>query len=169
MSIDITNYNILMLWEYMINVGYDVYHNKRNGYDEWQIWKSILSNMKLPNYDNLDINQNIIKIIKDHLIIKNDKNEYVDCCFYTKQFNICNNEKEIYHFFIQMFRISLMSNYRLSLLKLLQIAYNIGQYNAARIKKEYIDDINNFFDEHNLGNLETFINKKYFDIIPIVK
>lgn len=72
--------------------------------------------------------------------------------------NDVNDElKECHHFLIQHFRIAAMcTDSKITIAKLMQLAYNAGQLNAQRNK--YNNSIIAFYDEHKLGDITTFIS-----------
>lgn len=118
--------------------------------------------------------------MEDLDIIKIDDNiKYISKSFYNpggkededSTFNYdgitLHNKKEINHFFIQHFRIPKLMNYEVSVLKLLQIAYNAGQFKAEREnKKSYSKKILNFYDKYNLDKISAFA-KNISRCVPI--
>lgn len=74
---------------------------------------------------------------------------------------ILSNEVERHHFFIQLFRIMHLAynldQEGLSMLKLMQIAYNIGQFKAAHQQKAYPKELIEFFDTNKLGEISTYV------------
>jgi hypothetical protein len=59
------------------------------------------------------------------------------------------------HFIVQLFRIPSMFNFQIPYVKLMQIAYNIGQTLAHL--HEYDSCVVEFFVEHKLDQLDTFV------------
>lgn len=73
-----------------------------------------------------------------------------------------NNEKKINinkpnHFLIQLFRIPKMSDDSLSHLKLMQIAYNIGQLKFEFEQNTFDKTIENFFKENSMEEINTYV------------
>jgi hypothetical protein len=68
-----------------------------------------------------------------------------------------NNLDESSHFFIQHFRILKLENYTLSVVKLMQIAYNSGQLLAQNVISRYDPVVFDFFTRNNLGELNTYV------------
>lgn len=61
----------------------------------------------------------------------------------------------IEHFVVQLFRIPSMFNYQIPYVKLMQIAYNVGQTMAHL--HEYDSHVVEFFVDHKLDQLNTFV------------
>lgn len=59
------------------------------------------------------------------------------------------------HLFVQHFRIPAMCGSELPYVKLMQIAYNAGQFSACRA--HFSENILKFYNAHKLGECETFI------------
>lgn len=68
-----------------------------------------------------------------------------------------DNQVEPEHFFIQHYRILVTSNFELSPMKLMQVAYNIGQLKAQNKIKKYDDKLIEYYKSNNLNNVNTFI------------
>lgn len=70
-----------------------------------------------------------------------------------------DNTNESHHFIIQHFRIPKLEKYCLSFVKVLQIAYNIGQARAV-FEKENIYGVafQKYYETHRLGQIDTYIN-----------
>lgn len=77
-----------------------------------------------------------------------------------------NNEVEQDHFFIQHYRILNTSNFELSPMKLMQVAYNIGQLKAQNKMNKYDDKLMEYYIAHELNNIKTFVD---IDNIKLVK
>lgn len=68
-----------------------------------------------------------------------------------------DNQVEPEHFFIQHYRILVTSKFELSPMKLMQVAYNIGQLKAQNKIKKYDDKLMEYYKSNNLNNINTFI------------
>ena len=69
-----------------------------------------------------------------------------------------DNQVESEHFFIQHYRILVTSNFELSPIKLMQVAYNIGQLKAENNINKYDEKLMEYYKSNNLNNISTFIN-----------
>jgi hypothetical protein len=77
-----------------------------------------------------------------------------------------DNQVEIDHFFIQHYRLLVTSNFELSALKLMQVAYNIGQLKAQNKFNKYDDKLMEYYKSNNLNNISTFVD---IDDVKLVK
>ena len=140
-------------FESVIEFGYYVRKTEKNGLQEWRLLRDHIDGI-----DTFVIN-NEFKMLCESLNYNKEENDndhqrvkiIVDDVTY-------NNESLCDHFFIQLFRIPRMENYNLSTVKLLQLAYNIGQLKYEIDRNKHCASA--FFDEHKLGLLETYIGKK---------
>ena len=114
------------LFTQLIDVGYNVRKSKLDGMESWQPYKNQYLNVDQcyqmqPQFINLakSIDYNVDQSDIDHQKVT-----------ITIDGATASNTIEKDHFFVQLFRIAIMSNFDLKLVKLLQIAYNIGQFKA---------------------------------------
>jgi hypothetical protein len=70
------------------------------------------------------------------------------------------------HFFIQHYRILVTSNFELSPMKLMQVAYNIGQLKAENNINKYDEKLMEYYKLNKLNDVNTFID---IDGIKLVK
>jgi hypothetical protein len=77
---------------------------------------------------------------------------------------LLSNQKPEQHFLIQLFRIPVMGNYLLPIVKIMQIAYNLGQFQACVNQKKYTQEIVDFYRNNRLFDLNTFIDSEYLDM-----
>lgn len=155
-----------------IELGYDVRSNKKNGLLTWQKYKNQLEPLTIEGYENgIPLNNNFPLLVKKihYNVEKNDENhENVTIklnlhkdnmeLINLKQFELHNNI-ETHHFLVQHFRIPIMQKYKLSVQKILQIAYNIGQLKADFEKGNIHDEnIKFFYDENQLDKFVTYID-----------
>jgi len=135
--------DIKQLFATLISYGFLVKKNKCDGQKSWQKYKSLYESNKTIYHQKTILE--IAKLI-EYNVDENDKqHDNVTININGKKLS---NKIEIEHFFIQLFRISKMNPNGLPLVKLLQIAYNIGQLNAV-IELELFDrDIVQFYKSH---------------------
>ena len=70
---------------------------------------------------------------------------------------VLTNSKSVDHFIIQHLRIPTMLNYKLPLIKILQLAYNAGHVKSEFEKGTYHKDIAKFYHEHKLSEISTYL------------
>jgi len=105
---------------------------------------------------------NIVALVKKHYRVDKDDTQHAKSTLKIGYVILENNDindelKECHHFLIQHFRIAAMCiNDKITIAKLMQLAYNAGQLNAQRDK--YNSSIIAFYDEHKLGDMATFIS-----------
>jgi len=155
--------NINELWKSIIDYGYSVRkitiqtNNDFNiGQKAWQLLKDNFANYQFEinniKYDKLDCkNTLVVEYMK-----KDDDEDHEEVKIKIDDI-ILDNKIETEHFFIQHYRIPITSNNKLSVQKLMQIAYNIGQFRANRENNIYIIKIIEYYDDNNLDKLETYI------------
>lgn len=134
-------------WCRMIEVGKNV--RDGNGLAVWQPYKQEFS--KIPGIFDVSKMKPLFAIVsyfgtgKDHedaqITIGNQPLKYAG--------------NQIGHFVVQLFRIPMMCNFQLPYVKLMQIAYNIGQ--ALAHFEEYEPIVKAFFVTNSLDDLEIFV------------
>jgi hypothetical protein len=144
------------LFDLVKKYGYIVRSNDLDGLHCWNEIKTILSsisceelhwNIKLKNLNNkyIDIN-GAYKYIHTKLGMKGEDDD---------------NEKknpnwEKFHFFLQLARIP-KNNTECSLIRLCQIAYNLGQLSVVYDDNDvYTSKVRRFFDKNKLGEMITY-------------
>lgn len=155
------------LWKFVITVGYTVRKNGCNGFEMWQPLKNYFSQYEISGFrDSFSpINQKIKQLAERVRYMAHDKNHQdVEIMIYNTRLN---NSKETDHFIVQHFRIPMMSS-SLPLVKILQLAYNIGQASAEFERGTYSEDIINFYKKNYLSDISTFIpsDLKNKSIVP---
>jgi len=157
--------NINELWNSIIEYGYNIRkisiqtNNDFNiGQKAWQLLKDNFSNYEFEidnkKHDKLDC----INELKGEYIKSEDDKDHENVIIKIENI-ILDNTKEHEHFFIQHYRISKTVDNKLSVQKLMQIAYNIGQYKATRdINNKYDKEIIKYYEENNLDKIETYID-----------
>lgn len=142
--------NINSLFNLVIKYGIMTRKNEYDGLTNWNIIKkylisdakyewSILIDIKGKNTNNL---KEIYNYVHDKLGMRGDENDEK------------NDKWEPYHFFLQLIRIPL--NNECSLQRIMQIAYNIGQYYAESDNEIYTEKIKNYFNKNKLGELHSY-------------
>ena len=145
------------LFSLVKNYGYIVRSNELHGLDSWNEIKSILSkircdkfvwNMTLVNLENkpLDIN-GAYNYIYNTLRMKGEDDESEKS----------NPNWEKYHFFLQLARIP-KNNRDCNLVRLCQIAYNLGQLSAVYDDEVYTPNVKHFYTINNLNEMSTYTN-----------
>ncbi|AYV83898.1 MAG: putative orfan [Hyperionvirus sp.] len=155
------------IWDNVKAFGYSVKVEGRDGLREWQPLKEQYSRYTLPGDAPVVPVKSAIKDLSDqHLIIGKDKTDYTDSKFKITDTIILSNINPPDHFFIQHFRIPKMLDFSLTTVKLAQIAYNAGQYSAAEELGMYPPEVNNFYNDNILGDIETFISDQAASLVP---
>ena len=145
------------LFSLVKNYGYIVRSNELHGLDSWNEIKSILSkircdelvwSMTLVNLENkqLDIN-GAYNYIYNTLQMKGEDDESEKS----------NPNWEKYHFFLQLVRIP-KNNRDCNLVRLCQIAYNLGQLSAVYDDEVYTPNVKHFYTINNLNEMNTYTN-----------
>ena len=141
----------------IIEYGKKTRSNKENGFDNWQKVKSSYSD---------EIKHKRSEIIEDLMIKANYKYKDNDQKYSEVTINGINIKNmvddklvEVNHFLVQLFRIPNLSGNEMSELKILQVAYNIGQYQAELYNNTYDEAITSFFVENGMSNIETYIDE----------
>ena len=157
--------NAQSLWNHVSNVGYVVRKNGFDGLKMWQPFKDFYSQYEIAGYEQyVPINENIKQLTKQINYFSEDVN-HEDVVIKINNIEVYNSN-ETDHFIIQHFRIPSMMN-RLPLVKILQIAYNVGQARAEFEKETYNGDIRKFYTENKLSEISTFIPQEIsrYDIV----
>ncbi len=130
--------NVLDFWNLAYNTGITVRTSKGDGLALWKPLKSFFNNCYLQNYNKIPVKDNIKKLAEDidFTYTKNDMDDAI-VKIDGKEYK---NKVELYHFFVQHFRIPLFEKEKLSMTKLMQIAYNAGQFKSARDQGDYKED-----------------------------
>lgn len=144
------NHSVCELWGLVKQMGYAIKASEQDGLKMWGPIKEKYSAYTDHIYE---INT---KKFEDHIMYesRDDKHDKVTMKIGSQNFD---NEIADDHFLIQHFRIAKMNNYRLPLVKVLQIAYNVGQARASLENGKYNNDVVQFYNLHRLGNVETYL------------
>jgi hypothetical protein len=140
------------LWNEIINRGYIVRSTSLDGLSEWQPLKQ-----KYEQYQKYSfiISNHIQNLVKSYYKTPNNDTEHNHAKLIIGNCELDTN-KETEHFIVQHFRIPAQKCFKLSLVKVLQIAYNIGQFKAEQEKGTYHDKIISFYRQHKLSLFETY-------------
>ena len=163
---------LIILFNLIKKYGYRVRESRLNGLEAWQPVKKLLDDKKeLINGWNINVNINghfendlskIFNYVHDELKMYGDDNEEN----YEGQTNL---DWQKAHFLLQLIRLPLRNP--CTLLRICQIAYNIGQYLKENENSPYSVDSVNYFKINNLDNLNSYIlldnRLKGFDLSQI--
>lgn len=153
-----------ILWKEMVDIGYKVRSNHLDGLKSWQPYKTKYSNYVLEGYeDGIPLNNNFVMLSESLNYTFNDKKDQSDVIFTIGNDNF-DNKIETNHFLIQHFRIPRLENYKLSVLKVLQLAYNIGQLKAVfENESVYNNKLYKFYYENRLDDISTYISADIYN------
>lgn len=155
------------LWDEIQNYGYNVRKNNLDGLKDWQEPKAKYSKFYIAGReDGIIMNNNFHNIEnKIQYIIGQDTKDHQDVIVKIDNIEL-DNRIDKYHFFIQHFRIPKLENYKLSVLKLLQIAYNSGQFKADAEANKHDKKVIDFYYDNDLDKITTFIDEKLVGVVP---
>ena len=162
MSLNLEQFKLIQeLWNHFIEFGYLVRTEGRDGLKEWvnlkQDYQWLEKSQCLPKTVNLEhstIHQIIQTFIVYHTFDVNHDQVVIDIPTIKQSLH---NHIDYEHFFIQHFRIPIMTNYHPPLIKLFQIAYNVGQMKGSQ--NQYTKEQWQFYNEHHLNQLVQYIHK----------
>jgi hypothetical protein len=152
---------IIKLFNTVKQYGETVRNNSLDGLESWNKIKSIIkvvdSDSKLNGWAiNIKINgkktnnlKEIFDYVHDELKMYGDEDD-------DKKYKTGHKEWERYHFFLQLIRIPHLNS--CSLIRLCQVAYNIGQYRSENNKKAYPQECQDYFELNNLDKIESYIS-----------
>jgi len=132
------------LWEIIINYGYETRIKNKDGLERWNFIKKIFPDIKIIWTDSS-------KKIYDNLI----KLGVIE-----EETGLSHEEWERHHYLLQHGRI-IHNNPDGSLMRLMQIAYNIGQFRAEQEKKNYPIKQLAYYRTNKLDQITTYIDYKY--------
>jgi hypothetical protein len=134
------------LWARTMQKGYEVRKNKLDGQKEWELLSSEYEKLYLDEYPKgIPVENSFIKFATSKHIKYIDPEE---------------GENKANHFYIQHFRIPSVENFNLSITRLLQIAYNAGQFKAELelCPESYEPEFVEFYRLHKLNEITTYID-----------
>jgi len=138
---------ILNLWESIIKYGYRTRISNLNGLKRWNLVKEIF-----PDY-SIEWKNDTDKIYNDIINLGVVSTETSD------NSGLSHIEWERHHYLLQHGRI-IHKNPEGSLIRLLQIGFNIGQFKAENERKPYNDKLLKYYNDNNLDNISTYIEIK---------
>lgn len=161
---------LAQLWSETLAEGYRVRSSKLNGLEAWQPLKVAYANLYVKDSDPIPMATNCKTFGMGRYVISLDEKDHTDAKFKIGEHTL-TNKNEPHHFYIQHFRIPFLENYKLSVVKLLQIAYNAGQFKAEleHNPKSYDQVFIDFYRQNKLDKIETFIADKYANAVPTSK
>jgi len=149
---------IQQLFDLAIQYGYESYRNDLDGQESWNKLKDKMNSSKICEWqisrnfsDGRDINyiEQIYSKIHDELQMHGEEDD-------MNKYSITKKVWERFHFVLQTIRIP--KNSPCSLQKIIQIAFNIGQYMVANENMNYSPEVNEFITSNNLDKVESYID-----------
>ena len=132
--------SIRELWDIVSEYGYNVRQKNINGLDAWNKIKPLLKSVKY----SLDWKNNFY----DDLLMVGVRD--------VDKEDMPYNEWQKHHFLIQHGRI--VKRNPPSIMRLMQIAFNSGQFRAVRDSPIYTQEMLDFYDDNKLSDVETYID-----------
>jgi hypothetical protein len=137
---------------------YEVYHygyrvrsfEPKNEIERWQFYKNLYSITS----EQIQLSSDYKKLFES-VKYKPAGFEDVYATLYIAG-NEYSNNVEKFHFLVELFRIPKLSNFRVSFIKALQIAYNAGQLQATIDDDEYDQEVVDFINENRLNEITTY-------------
>jgi hypothetical protein len=135
---------ILNLWNSTIKYGYRTRISNLNGLKRWNLIKEIF-----PSY-SIEWKNKADKIYNDLIKLGVVSTET------SENSGLSKTEWERHHFLLQHGKI-VAKNPDGTLIRLLQIGFNIGQFKAENEKKPYIDKLLKYYNDNALDNIRSYI------------
>ena len=132
------------LWKIMINYGYETRIKGKDGLERWNYVKKLFPDIKI-NW--IDSSRKIYDDLTKLGVIEEES-------------GLSHEEWERHHYLLQHGRI-IHNNPNGSFARLMQIAYNIGQFRAEQEKKNYPIKQLVYYRTNKLDHITTYINNKY--------
>ena len=150
--------DISALWQTMIDVGYNVRKNGQNGLIAWQPYKNKYADYVFENGESkILLRQDFVDFVRQLNYQFADAVDHTDAVLIVNG-DVLDNTMLTHHFIVQHFRIPIIENNNLSVFKLAQLAYNVGQAKAVReLEYVYSPTIMKFYSENNLDNFRTYV------------
>ena len=148
------------LFNLVKNYGYIVRSNELDGLQSWNEIKSILQSICCKE---LEWSMNLKTLASEpHTSEPLNINGAYNYIYIKLKMKVedneeekCNPNWEKYHFFLQLARIP-KNNPKGDLVRLCQIAYNLGQLSAVYHDAVYTDDVKRFYKINNLDKMSTY-------------
>ena len=110
--------------------------------------------------DGIALNSEFITLAKSLPYSYTDELKHSDAIL-TIGDTILNNQTAEHHFLIQHFRIPRVNQYKLSVLKIMQVAYDVGQLKVVfENESVYDDSVKKFYSDNKLDQIHTYIPEK---------
>lgn len=143
----------------VINFGHKTRFSGGDGLKTWISIKEKYGSYKIINSNGLvQLRQEFIELMNfvDYHVEENDKDhENVTLNINEYEFK---NKNTPHHFLVQHFRIPVMGGYKLPVIKIFQIAYNIGQLKAVFEKENVYDKkFIEFYYKNRFDKFSTFV------------
>lgn len=162
------NKTLIEVFGIIANYGYNVRKNKENGLTKWQEIKNEISQWHLKDCPLIEIRdefKNTLRAFKYRYSSLDDQDAEIQIGQY-----VMHNSIEKYHFVIQHIRIPLMCNFKVQFVKLMQIAYNIGQAKATfEEPAAYPKSLKVVYEQTKLSDLITYVHETYIEMQVICK
>lgn len=146
------------LWLNMIDVGYNIRKSRADGQAAWQPYKNKYANYVFENGDrSIPLKASFLDKIRGVNYKFTDWQDETDATLIISGI-VLDNRIETHHFIIQHFRIPSLEKCDLSVVKIAQLAYNIGQAKAViECEKVYDPQILEFYKKNHLNEITTYI------------
>lgn len=159
------------LWQIVYNYGVEVRSRfPKEGQKAWELCKDKLSKLWL----DIDVNDKLQDLFQDKYVVGPDTKDHTQSELVIGDKKL-RNEIENHHFCVQLARVwklefQKFNNRKLSVLKLMQLAYNAGQLSVVMSKdtshqiypKEFVE----FYEINKLDQIETYISLECANLIP---
>jgi hypothetical protein len=150
--------------DYAYRSGFLTRKTGNDGLEGWCNIKKLFNKLYIEYEFNLT--DKIIELSKLLSVYEGDKDLnsillVIDSNDKERDFELLSNSIEIHHFVIQLLRIPLIATRAgqktLSYLRVLQIAYNIGQATSVLDSGQYTQAIVDFIEKNDLFNMNTYV------------
>jgi hypothetical protein len=136
---------LVELWNSIIKYGERTREGNMNGLERWNLVKELIPNVKI------QWNESAKKIYND--LIKLGVNNSED----WKDSGLSHHNWERQHYLLQHGRI-IYKNQEGSIVRLLQIAYNIGQFKVELNRKLYTEEQMKYYRDNKLDDIWSYID-----------
>jgi len=133
-----------------INFGREVRKSGKNGQELWQPIKKKYGS----NPTGVAIKTTFQELSKQHYFVPSTDTDHSTSVVRIDGGTLRNTDLPD-HFLVQLFRIPCMEQYDVPIYKLLQMAFNIGQF----LESEYDPSVVSFFNDNQLGQFDTYVNR----------
>jgi len=128
-----------------------------DGLASWNPFKKILEERP----ETFELSSSIIELVSKHYNANQEDLQHSNSVLAIGEIVLTHNDKndsnkEQHHFLIQHFRlVAMCANNTITITKLMQLAYNAGQFKAQR--HIYDKSILEFYDANKLGDFGTYV------------